>query len=418
MDKFYIQGPTALSGEVVISGSKNAALPILFATLLASEPVEIHNVPKLGDINIAIKLLKQLGAQVDYQDIIFTETNSVNSNCISYDLVKSIRASIWILAPLLARFGQGKIWIPGGCEIGKRSVDLHINGLKKMGATITVDKECVTAVSKGRLHGAHIIMSKISVGATVTIMNAAALATGVTIIDNAAREPEIVDIANFLTMLGTNINGAGTNRITIEGVQKLKGGKYYIIPDRIETGTFLIAATISRANIVCLKTNPNNLQCVLMKLQESGADINFGKDWISLNMHGKRPKAITICTAPYPGFPTDMQAQFTLLNIISKGIGRITETIFENRFMHIPELIRMGAQIKILNNTIICYGVKSLIGAKVTSTDLRASASLILAGCIAEGFTIIDKVYHVDRGYENIEKKLKKIGANIRRITS
>lgn len=418
MDKFHIRGPTPLGGEVVISGSKNAALPILFATLLASEPVEIHNVPKLKDIDIAIKLLNQLGATVENHDSIFIDTNNVNSYCVSYDLMKSIRASIWILAPLVARFGQGKIWLPGGCSIGKRAVNLHIDGLKKMGAMITLEKECVTAVVKGRLHGTHIIMDKISVGATVTIMNAAALAKGITIIDNAAREPEIVDIANFLIMLGTNIHGAGTNRIIIEGSHKLKGGKYCIIPDRIETGTFLVAATISRSSIVCLNAKPQHLQCVLMKLQESGADINFGKDWISLNMHGKRPKAITVCTMPYPGFPTDMQAQFTLLNIVSNGIGKITETIFENRFMHIPELIRMGAQIQVLNNTIICYGISGLIGTQVTSTDLRASASLVLAGCIAEGLTIIDKVYHIDRGYENIENKLRSIGANIQRVSN
>lgn len=418
MEKFYIQGPTILSGEVNISGAKNSALPILFATLLASEPVEIHNAPKLKDINIAIKLLTQLGAKIEHHDIIFADTNNINSNYISYDLVKSIRASIWILAPMVARFGQGKIWLPGGCSIGKRSVDLHISGLKKMGATITIDKDCITASVNGRLHGAHIIMNKISVGATVTIMHAASLAQGITIIDNAAREPEIVDVANFLTMLGTNIIGAGTNRIIIEGVQKLKGGKYSIIPDRIETGTFLVAATISRSNIVCLKTNPKNLKYILTKLQESGANINFGKDWIKLNMYGKRPKAITVCTKPYPGFPTDMQAQFTLLNIVSQGIGKITETIFENRFKHIPELIRMGAQVQILGNTIICHGINTLTGAKVTATDLRASASLILAGCIAEGLTIIDKIYHVDRGYDNIEKKLQNIGANIRRITN
>lgn len=416
MDKFYIQGPTVLSGEVNISGAKNSALPIIFATLLASEPVEIYNAPKSKDIDIAIKLLKQLGARVEHHDVIFTDTNNVSSNSISYDLVKSMRASIWILAPLVARFGKGQIWLPGGCSIGKRSVDLHINGLKKMGATITIDEDCITATVNGRLRGTHIVMNKISVGATVTIMSAAALAKGITIIDNAAREPEIVDIANFLKMLGTNISGAGTKRIIIEGSQKLKGGKYYIIPDRIETGTFLVAATISRSNIICLKTNPKNLKFVLKKLQESGADINFGKDWIKLNMHGRRPKAITVRTEPYPGFPTDMQAQFTLLNTISQGIGKITETIFENRFMHIPELNRMGAQVQILNNTIICHGVNTLIGNQVTSTDLRASISLILAGCIAEGLTIIDKIYHVDRGYENIEKKLKNIGANIQRI--
>lgn len=418
MDKFYIEGPTVLSGEVVISGAKNSALPILFATLLTTEPVEIHNVPKLKDIDTAIKLLKQLGAEIEHRDIIFADTSHVHSCCVSHDLVSSMRASIWILGPLVARFGLGKVWLPGGCSIGKRSLDLHISGLKKLGATVILEKEYLVASVNGRLHGAHIVMDKISVGATVTIMSAAALAEGITIIDNAACEPEIVDTANFLMMLGIKIIGAGSNRIIIEGTKKLKGGKYCIIPDRIETGTFLVAAAVSRSHITCLQSQPNTLQFVLKKLRESGADINVGKDWINLNMHGKRPKAITVCTAPYPGFPTDMQAQFTLLNMVSIGIGKITETIFENRFMHVPEFIRMGAQAQIYNNTVICYGVKSLVGTQVTSTDLRASASLILAGCIAEGLTIINKIYHVDRGYAHIESKLRSIGACIQRISN
>ncbi|WP_420022209.1 UDP-N-acetylglucosamine 1-carboxyvinyltransferase [Blochmannia endosymbiont of Camponotus modoc] len=418
VDRFYIHGPTPLSGEVSISGAKNSALPILFATLLTEEPVEIFNVPKLKDIDVTIKLLTQLGAKVDHCDVVFVDTSSVNTCCASYDLVKSMRASIWALGPLVARFGEGKIWLPGGCSIGKRSVDLHVNGLEQLGATIILEEEYVTASVNGRLHGAHIIMDKISVGATVTIMSAAALAEGVTIIDNAAREPEIVDTANFLIMLGTNINGAGSNRITIEGAQKLGGGKYSIMPDRIETGTFLVAAAVSRTNVVCLGSRPDTLRFVIKKLRESGADINMGKDWIGLNMHGKRPKAVTVCTKPYPGFPTDMQAQFTLLNIVSKGTGKIIETIFENRFMHVPELVRMGARIKILNNMIVCHGVDSLVGTQVMATDLRASASLVLAGCIAEGLTIVDCVYHIDRGYDHIEKKLKNMGAHIKRVTN
>lgn len=417
MSKFHIYGPSTLSGEVMISGAKNSALPILFATLLTSEPVEISNVPKLTDIDISIKLLNQLGAKIEHKDIvIFADTSTVHSYCPSYELVKSIRASIWILGPLVARFGKGKIWFPGGCPIGKRSIDLHIDGLKKLGATIILEKEYILASVNGRLHGAHIIMNKISVGATVTIMSAASLAEGTTIIDNAAREPEITDTANFLIKLGTSIIGAGSTRIIIEGKKKLHGGKYCIIPDRIETGTFLIAAAISRSSITCLKSQPHTLKSVLKKLQESGADISTGKDWIHLNMHRKRPKAITICTKPYPGFPTDMQAQFTLLNIVSLGIGKIIETIFENRFMHVPEFIRMGAQLCIHKNIIISYGVNSLIGTKVTSTDLRSSASLILAGCIAEGITIVDKIHHIDRGYDHIEKKLQNIGAYIKRI--
>lgn len=418
MDKFYVYGPTTFEGEVEISGAKNSALPILFATLLTEEPVELYNIPKLKDIDIAIKLLNQLGATVEHQDIIFSDTKKVNTYCASHDLSASMRASIWILGPLVARFGQGKVWIPGGCSIGKRPIDLHIKGLKKLGAKIFLEKEYILASSNGRLRGAHIVMEKISVGATVTIMSAATLAEGITIIDNAAREPEIIDIANFLIKLGTKIIGAGSNRITIEGTKKLKGGKHHIIPDRIETGTFLVAAAISRSNITCIKSKPDTLRFVLKKLRESGADINTGKDWINLNMHGKQPKSITVCTKPYPGFPTDMQAQFTVLNTVSKGIGKIIETIFENRFMHVPELIRMGAQAQVYNNTIICRGVKSLVGTQVTSTDLRTSACLILAGCIAKGLTIIDKIYHVDRGYEHIEKKLQNIGANIRRIKS
>lgn len=416
-DRLYIYGPTPLSGEVSISGAKNSALPILFATLLTEEPVEIYNVPKLKDIDIAIKLLNQLGAKVEHCDTVFVDTSSVDVFCAPYDLVKSMRASIWALGPLVARFGQGKIWFPGGCLIGQRSVDLHVSGLEKLGATIILEKEYVIASARGRLHGAHIVMSRVSVGATVTVMSAAALAKGITIIDNAAREPEVVDTANFLIMLGTNISGAGSNRIIIEGVEKLKGGKYRIIPDRIETGTFLVAAAISRADVICLGSCPNTLNMVLQKLRESGADINTGKDWISLNMHGKRPKAITICTEPYPGFPTDMQALFTLLNVLSKGIGSIKETIFENRFMHVPELIRMGAHATISNNTITCHGVNSLIGTRVMATDLRASASLVLAGCIAEGLTTIDCIYHIDRGYSHIETKLKNMGACIKRIT-
>lgn len=418
MDKFYVQGPTSLGGEVIISGAKNSALPILFATLLTAEPVEIYNVPKLKDIDTAIKLLNQLGATVEHKDILFSDTSAVNSYCASYDLVTSMRASIWVLGPLVARFGKGKVWFPGGCPIGKRPVDLHINGLKKLGATIVLEKEYVMASVKGRLRGAHIVMNKISVGATVTIMSAATLAEGVTIIDNAAREPEIIDTANFLIMLGTNIIGAGSYRIMIEGSKKLKGGKYYIIPDRIETGTFLVAAAISRSRIICVQAQPCTLQFVLKKLKESGADINTGKDWISLDMHGKRPKAISICTAPYPGFPTDMQAQFTLLNIVSIGTGKIIETIFENRFMHVREFVRMGAHVQIINNTIICHGVNSLIGAQVTSTDLRAAASLVLAGCIAKGLTIINKIHHIDRGYDKIEIKLRNIGACIQRISN
>ncbi|MFC0142073.1 UDP-N-acetylglucosamine 1-carboxyvinyltransferase [Erwinia mallotivora] len=416
MDKFRVQGPTRLSGEVTISGAKNAALPILFAALLASDPVEIQNVPKLKDIDTTMKLLSQLGVKVDRNGSVHLDASDVNIYCAPYELVKTMRASIWALGPLVARFGQGQVSLPGGCAIGARPVDLHITGLEQLGAEIRLEEGYVKASVDGRLKGAHIVMDKVSVGATVTIMSAATLAAGTTIIENAAREPEIVDTANFLNTLGAKISGAGSDRITIEGVERLGGGIYRVLPDRIETGTFLIAAAISGGRVVCRSTQPDMLDAVLAKLREAGADIELGPDWISLDMHGKRPKAVNFRTAPHPGFPTDMQAQFSLLNLVAEGTGVITETIFENRFMHIPELIRMGAHAELESNTAICHGVEKLSGAQVMATDLRASASLVLAGCIAEGTTIVDRIYHIDRGYEHIEDKLKALGANIERV--
>ncbi|ADU67801.1 UDP-N-acetylglucosamine 1-carboxyvinyltransferase [Pantoea sp. At-9b] len=417
MDKFRVQGPTRLSGEVTISGAKNAALPILFAALLAEEPVEIQNVPKLRDIDTTMKLLSQLGAKVERNGSVHVDAREVNVFCAPYDLVKTMRASIWALGPLVARFGQGQVSLPGGCAIGARPVDLHITGLEQLGAEIKLEEGYVKASVDGRLKGAHIVMDKVSVGATVTIMSAATLATGTTIIENAAREPEIVDTANFLNTLGAKISGAGTDKITIEGVERLGGGVYRVLPDRIETGTFLVAAAISRGKVLCRNTQPDTLDAVLAKLRDAGAEIETGEDWISLDMHGKRPKAVNVRTAPHPGFPTDMQAQFTLLNLVAEGTGVITETIFENRFMHIPELIRMGAHAEIESNTAICHGVETLSGAQVMATDLRASASLVLAGCIAEGTTLVDRIYHIDRGYEHIEDKLKAMGANIERVS-
>lgn len=416
MDKFRVQGRTRLSGEVTISGAKNAALPILFAALLAEEPVELQNVPKLKDIDTTIKLLSQLGTKIERNNgSVFVDASAVNEFCAPYDLVKTMRASIWALGPLVARFGQGQVSLPGGCAIGARPVDLHITGLEQLGAEIKLEEGYVKASVNGRLKGAHIVMDKVSVGATVTIMSAATLAEGTTVIENAAREPEIVDTANFLNTLGAKISGAGTDRITIEGVTRL-GGVYRVLPDRIETGTFLVAAAISGGKVVCRQTRPDTLDAVLAKLREAGADIEVGDDWISLDMQGKRPKAITFRTAPHPGFPTDMQAQFSLLNLVAEGTGVITETIFENRFMHVPELIRMGAHAEIESNTVICYGVEQLSGAQVMATDLRASASLVLAGCIAEGVTIVDRIYHIDRGYERIEDKLRALGAKIERV--
>ncbi|AMA65009.1 UDP-N-acetylglucosamine 1-carboxyvinyltransferase [Candidatus Arsenophonus lipoptenae] len=416
MDKFLLKGPTRLIGEVAISGAKNSALPILFASILAENLVELQNIPNLKDVDTTIELLNKLGTKIKRNSTIYIDSSSINKFCAPYRLVKKMRASIWALAPLVARFGQGQVSLPGGCAIGSRPIDLHILGLKKLGAKIILDNGYAKAYIDGRLQGANIILDKISVGATVSIMIAATLAKGKTIIKNAACEPEIEDTANFLKLLGAKITGAGTDIIIIEGVAHLGGGIYRILPDRIETGTFLVAATISGGKIICRNTKPDILDVVLSKLREAGADIKIGKDWIQLDMHGKRPKAVTIRTEPHPGFPTDMQALFSLLNLVAEGVSTITETIFENRFMHIPELIRMGAQAEIKENSIICYGVKQLIGAQVIATDLRASASLVLAGCIAKGKTIIEQIYHIDRGYEKIEEKLRNLGANIERI--
>lgn len=415
MEKFHLTGPTSLNGEVVISGAKNAALPILFAAILAEKPVEIQNIPKLKDIDTTLELLSQLGVKCTRNGSIHLDAGQVNNYCAPYELVKTMRASIWALGPLVARFGHGQVSLPGGCAIGARPVDLHIVGLQQLGATITLDEGYVKATVDGRLKGAHIVMDKVSVGATVTIMSAATLAEGKTIIENAACEPEIVDTAKFLNTLGAKISGAGTVRIEIEGVERLGGGVHEVVSDRIETGTFLVAAAISKGKITCRKTDPKLLDAVLSKLKEAGADIQTGDDWICLDMQGKQLNAVNIHTAPYPGFPTDMQAQFSLLNMVAQGTGIIKETIFENRFMHVPELIRMGARAEIEGNTLITHGVDKLSGAQVMATDLRASASLVLAGCIAEGSTLVDRIYHIDRGYDNIEDKLRKLGAHIER---
>lgn len=417
MDKFRVQGGTRLSGEVTISGAKNAALPILFAALLAEEPVELQNVPHLKDIDTTIKLLSQLGTKIERNGSVWVDASGVNEFRAPYDLVKTMRASIWALGPLVARFGRGEVSLPGGCAIGARPVDLHISGLEQLGAKIVLEEGYVKATVDGRLQAAHIVMDKVSVGATVTIMSAATLAEGTTVIENAAREPEIADTAAFLNAIGAKISGAGSDKITIEGVARLGGGVHRVVPDRIETGTFLVAAAISGGKVVCRDTRPDTLDAVLAKLREAGADIETGEDWISLDMHGKRAKAVTLRTAPHPGFPTDMQAQFSLLNLVAEGTGVITETIFENRFMHVPELIRMGAHGEIEGHTLICHGVEKLSGAQVMATDLRASASLVLAGCIADGVTIVDRIYHIDRGYERIEDKLRLLGAKIERVS-
>ena len=416
MEKFLLKGSTSLNGEVIISGAKNAALPILFAAILAEKPVELKNVPKLKDIDTTLELLSQLGVKCQRNDSVQLNAAHLNNYCAPYELVKTMRASIWALGPLVARFGQGQVSLPGGCAIGARPVDLHITGLQQLGAKIILDEGYVKATVDGRLKGAHIVMDKVSVGATVTIMSAATLAEGKTIIENAACEPEIVDTAKFLNMLGAKITGAGTMCIEIEGVESLGGGTHEIVSDRIETGTFLVAAAISKGKITCRKTDPNLLDAVISKLKEAGAHIEVGDDWICLDMQNKRAKAVNIHTAPHPGFPTDMQAQFSLLNMVAEGTGIIKETIFENRFMHVPELIRMGARAEIEGNTLITHGVEKLSGTQVMATDLRASASLVLAGCIAEGSTIVDRIYHIDRGYDNIEEKLRSLGGNIERV--
>ncbi|WP_188007682.1 UDP-N-acetylglucosamine 1-carboxyvinyltransferase [Photobacterium damselae] len=417
MQKFRIQGGGPLCGEVAISGAKNAALPILFAALLAEEPVEVANVPKLRDIDTTMELLSRLGAKVSRNGSVHVDASGVNEYCAPYDLVKTMRASIWALGPLVARFGQGQVSLPGGCAIGARPVDLHITGLEQLGATITLEEGYVKAHVDGRLKGAHIVMDKVSVGATVTIMCAATLAEGQTIIENAAREPEIVDTADFLKAIGAKITGVGTDTIIIDGVERLGGGYHSVVPDRIETGTFLVAAAVSGGKIVCRGTKASLMDAVLAKLEEAGAKVETGDDWISLDMTDRELKAVNIRTAPHPGFPTDMQAQFSLLNLMAKGTGIITETIFENRFMHIPELIRMGAHAEIEGNTVICGDTEGLSGAQVMATDLRASASLVIAGSIAKGETIVDRIYHIDRGYERIEDKFSALGMNIERIS-
>ncbi|MEJ2763923.1 UDP-N-acetylglucosamine 1-carboxyvinyltransferase [Photobacterium sp. MCCC 1A19761] len=417
MEKFRIQGGGPLSGEVTISGAKNAALPILFAALLAEEPVEVANVPKLRDIDTTMELLGRLGAKVSRNGSVYVDASGVDQFCAPYELVKTMRASIWALGPLVARFGEGQVSLPGGCAIGARPVDLHIHGLEQLGAKIVLEEGYVKATVDGRLKGAHIVMDKVSVGATVTIMSAATLAEGKTVIENAAREPEIVDTANFLNTLGAKITGAGSDTITIEGVARLGGGYHKVVADRIETGTFLVAAAVSGGKIICRNTKPSLLEAALAKLEEAGAAVETGDDWICLDMTGRELKAVNIRTAPHPGFPTDMQAQFSLLNLVAKGTGIITETIFENRFMHIPELIRMGAHAEIEGNTVICGDTDGLSGAQVMATDLRASASLVIAGSIASGETIVDRIYHIDRGYERIEDKFSALGMHIERFS-
>ncbi|ASR43804.1 UDP-N-acetylglucosamine 1-carboxyvinyltransferase [Xanthomonas citri pv. mangiferaeindicae] len=418
MDSIIVSGGATLQGEVRISGAKNAVLPILCATLLADAPVEIGNVPHLHDVLTTAKLLAGLGAGVEH-DVdgarVIVDPRGVHSHVAPYELVRTMRASVLVLGPLLARFGAAEVALPGGCAIGARPVDLHIKALEALGATITVEHGFIRARAQ-RLRGGHVAFETISVGATENVLMAATLAEGDTVIDNAAREPEIVDLAQCLVAMGADIRGAGTSRIEVRGVETLHGAQHAVVADRIETGTFLVAAAMTGGRVTATSTRPDTLGAVLDKLRQAGAEITIDGDRITLDMHGRRPRAVDIVTAPHPGFPTDMQAQFMALNCIAEGRGTIDETIFENRFMHVNELMRLGAEIDIDGPRASVTGVERLSGAPVMATDLRASASLILAGLVAEGDTTIDRIYHLDRGYEHIERKLGGLGANIRRV--
>lgn len=418
MDKLVISGGNKLSGTIRISGAKNAALPILAATLLADEPVTVGNLPHLHDITTMIELMGRMGVELIIDEKMSVEVNAMTIKDLKapYELVKTMRASILVLGPLLAHFGEAEVSLPGGCAIGSRPVDLHIRGLEAMGATISVEDGYIRAKSNGRLKGANIFLDTVTVTGTENLMMAAALADGKTILNNAAREPEIVDLAECLIAMGADVKGHGTATIEINGVKSLKGCHYNVLPDRIETGTYLCAAAASRGRVLLKDTSASLLDSVLVKLEEAGAHITTGKDWIELDMKGKRPKAVSIKTSPYPGFPTDMQAQFAAMNCVAEGTGSITETVFENRFMHIHELIRMGANIKLEGNTAIITGVEQLHAAPIMATDLRASASLVIAGLVAEGDTVVDRIYHIDRGYECIEEKLQLLGAKIKRL--
>ncbi|MDH4047779.1 MAG: UDP-N-acetylglucosamine 1-carboxyvinyltransferase [Gammaproteobacteria bacterium] len=417
MDKLLIKGGVRLSGEISISGAKNAALPILAGTLLASEPVTISNVPHLKDVATTITLLQSMGVEVTFDDRLNVEADARNVPVrrAPYELVKTMRASILVLGPLLTRFGEADVSLPGGCAIGARPVNLHVQGLQAMGAKVTVENGFIKARTR-RLKAAHIVFDTVTVTGTENLMMAAALADGETVLENAAREPEVIDLASFMIAMGAKISGAGTSTVRIEGVESLGGTSYEVLPDRIETGTYLVAAAMTGGRIRLKRAAPKDLEAVLIKLGEAGAEIKTGKDWVELDMHGKRPRAVSIKTLPYPGFPTDMQAQFCAMNSIADGVGTITETIFENRFQHVLELQRMGANIRIEGNVAVCTGVDKLTAAPVMATDLRASAGLVLAGLAAEGDTLVDRIYHVDRGYERIEEKLRQLGAEIRRV--
>jgi len=417
VQKLEIEGGVPLAGDVTISGAKNAALPVLAATLLADGPVVLANVPHLNDITTTVKILRQMGVDVVFHDGVRLEIDSsrVTNLVAPYELVRTMRASILTLGPLLGRYGSADVSLPGGCAIGARPVDLHVKALRQMGASIEIENGYIRARAK-RLRGARLVLDTVTVTGTENLLMAAVFADGETLIENAAREPEVVDLANFLKSLGARIEGAGTATIRVQGVDSLAGGQYTIMPDRIETGTYLVAAAVTGGRIRVRKTAPDTLDAVLQKLEAAGARVETGADWISLDMQGRRPRAVDVSTAPYPAFPTDMQAQFCALNAVALGSGVITETIFENRFQHALEMQRMGADMTVRGNTVLIRGVEALKGAEVMATDLRASASLVIAGLAARGKTTVARIYHIDRGYESLEEKLSLLGARIRRL--
>ena len=416
MDKLLIKGGLPLSGQIDVSGAKNAALPILAGTLLSSEPLTVRNVPQLKDVATTITLLQSMGVEVTFDEKLNVEVDAsnVSKRCAPYELVKTMRASILVLGPLIARFGEADVSLPGGCAIGARPVNLHVQGLQAMGADIVVENGYIRARA-GRLQGAHIVFDTVTVTGTENLMMASVLADGETLLENAAREPEVIDLANFLNAMGGRVNGAGTRTIKVRGVSELGGTDYMVMPDRVEAGTYMVGAAMTSGRIRLNKVGPSHLEAVTGKLHECGAGIQIGDNWIEIDMRGRRPVAVDIRTSPYPGFPTDMQAQFCALNTIAVGTGTITETIFENRFQHVLELQRMGADIHLEGKNAVCRGVDRLMAAPVMATDLRASAGLVLAGLAAEGETLVDRIYHIDRGYERIEEKLRQLGAAIRR---
>jgi len=418
VDKLAIVGGARLQGEIEVSGAKNAALPILAGALLADGPVTLRNVPALNDIATMLKLLRRMGVAAERAPgggEVTVDASGIREFVAPYELVKTMRASVLVLGPLVGRFGKGDVSLPGGCAIGARPVNLHVAGLRAMGAAVSIDNGYIRARA-ARLRGARLVLDTVTVTGTENLMMAAACADGETVIENAAREPEIGELAAFLSAMGARIEGAGSDTIHVQGVERLAATTYDVMPDRIETGTYLVAAAITGGRVKLLKTDPTHLDAVLQKLAEAGASIATGDDWIELDMQGRRPLAVDIKTAPYPGFPTDMQAQFCALNAVAEGTATITETIFENRFQHVLELQRLGANLSIQGNTVVARGVERLAGAPVMATDLRASASLVLAGLRAEGTTLVERIYHVDRGYERIETKLGRLGADIRRV--